>query len=91
MNKEIKCLPYLKLVGDTYKFVGAYKWSVWKEYLVEKDFDKKFYLQLILLIGFILDDKYFVNSQGILEECEPYCGSGKYTGNDMMVSSKIVI
>ena len=81
MNKEKKCLPYLKLVGDTYIFVGAYKDPVRKGYLVEKDFDKKICPQLILPIESILDDKYFVNSQGILEEREPYCkhcGSRRY-------------
>ena len=33
---------------------------------------KKF-TQLILPIESILDDNYFVNSQGILEERDPYC------------------
>ena len=81
MNKEIKRLPYLKLVGDTYIFVGAYKNPVRKGYLVEKDFDKNICPQLILPIESILDDKYFVNSEGILEELEPYCkhcGSRRY-------------
>ena len=81
MKSEIKCLPYLKLVGETYIFVGAYKDPIRKGYLVEKDFDKKIYPQLILPIESILDDNYFVNSEGILEEREPYCkhcGSKKH-------------
>ena len=44
-----------------------------KVFLVEKDFDDKIYPQLILPIESILDDNYFVNSQGIVEEREPYC------------------
>ena len=73
MYKEIKCLPYLRLVGNTYIFVGGYKDPVRKGYLLEKDFDKRICPQLILPIESILDDKYFVNSQGILEERDPYC------------------
>ena len=66
MNKEIKCLPYLRLVGKTYIFIGAFKDPVRKGFLVEKDFDEKIYPQLILPVESILDDTYFVNSQGIL-------------------------
>ena len=82
MKTEIKCLPYLKLVGDVYIFVGAYKDPVRKGFLVEKDFDNKIYPQLILPIESILDDNYFVNSKGIVEEREPFCkhcGSQKYS------------
>ena len=73
MESEIKCLPYLRLVGETYIFIGAFKDPVRKGFLVEKDFDEKIYPQLILPIESILDDNYFVNSQGILEEREPFC------------------
>ena len=73
MESEIKCLPYLRLVGETYIFIGAFKGPVRKGYLDEKDFDEKIYPQLILPIESILDDNYFVNSQGILEEREPFC------------------
>ena len=73
MNREIKCLPYLKLVGEAYILLLYYKDPVRKRFLVEKDFDEKIYPQLILPISFILDDNYFVNSQGIVEERELYC------------------
>lgn len=73
MYSKIKCLPYLKLVGEAYIFIGAFKDPVRNGFLVEKDFDEKIYPQLILPIGAILDDDYFVNSQGIVEEREPYC------------------
>ena len=82
MKTEIKCLPYLSLVGETYIFVGAFKDPVRKGFLVEKDFDEKKYPQLILPIESILDENYFVNSQGIVEECNPYCkhcGSKKFS------------
>ncbi len=82
MKPEIKCLPYLRLVGETYIFVGAFKDPIRKGFLVEKDFDEKIYPQLILPIESILDDNYFVNSQGIVEEREPYCkhcGSKKFS------------
>ena len=81
MESEIKCLPYLRLVGETYIFIGAFKDPVRKGFLVEKDFDEKIYPQLILPVESILDDTYFVNSQGILEERKPYCkhcGAKKY-------------
>lgn len=82
MKTEIKCLPYLKLVGDIYIFVGAYKDPVRKGFLVEKDFDEKIYPQLILPIESILDNNYFVNSKGIVEERNPFCkhcGAKKYS------------
>ena len=65
MKIEIKCLPYLRLVGETYIFIGVFKDPVRKGFLVEKDFDEKSYPQLILPIESILDNTYFVNSQGI--------------------------
>ena len=87
MKTEIKYLPCLKLVGETYIFVGAYKDPIRKGYLVEKDFDKKIYPQLILPIGSILDDNYFVNSEGILEEREPYC---KHCGSKNVLEKDII-
>lgn len=66
MKTKIKCFPYLRLVGETYIFICAFKNPVRKGYLDEKDFDEKIYPQLILPIESILDDNYFVNSQGIL-------------------------
>ena len=82
MQKEIKCLPYLKLVGKQYIFIGAFKDPVRKGFLDKKNFEEKNYHQLILPIESILDENYFVNSQGIVEEREPYCkhcGSKKYS------------
>ena len=56
-----------------YILLAYYKDPVRKEFLIEKDFDEKIYPQLILLISAIFDDNYLVNSQGIVEEREPYC------------------
>ena len=87
MKSEIKCLPYLRLFSETYIFIGAFKGSVRKGFLVEKDFDEKIYPQLILPIESILDDNYFVNGQGILEEPEPFCkhcGAKKYSRKGMI-------
>ena len=72
MKSKIKCLLYLRLVGGAYIFIGAFKDPVRKGFLVEKDFDDKINPQLILPIESILDDNYFVNSQEIVEEREPY-------------------
>lgn len=81
-NKKLNAFSYLKLVGGAYIFIGAFKDHVRKGFLVEKDFDEKIYPQLILPIGAILDDNYFVNSQGILEESKTFCkhcGAKKYS------------
>ena len=82
IKRKIKCLPYLRWVGENYIFVGAFKNPIQKGFLVEKDFDEKIYLQLILSIESILNDNYFVNSQEIVEKREPYCkhcGSKKFS------------
>lgn len=87
MKSKIKCLLYLRLVGGAYIFIGAFKDPVRKGFLVEKDFDDKIYPQLILPIESILDDNYFVNSQGIVEEREPYCkhcGAKKFFRKDII-------
>lgn len=81
MNRGKNAFHILNWLVILIYYVGAYKDPVRKGYLVEKDFDKKICPQLILPIESILDDKYFVNSQGILEEREPYCkhcGSRRY-------------
>lgn len=82
MKSENKCLPYLSLVNGQYIFVGVFKDPVRKGFLVEKDFVEKKYTQLILPIASFLDDNYFINSEGIIEEVNPYCkhcGSRKFS------------
>lgn len=61
------------MVGEDYIFVGAFKNPVRNGFLVEKDFDKKIYPQLILPISSILNGNYIVNGQWVVEKCELYC------------------
>lgn len=52
-----------------------------KVFLNEKELDEKIYPHLILPIDAILDDNYFVNSQGIIGERNSYykhCGSKNF-------------
>ncbi len=70
MNKENNCLPYLILDDGAYKFVGDFKDPVRFDELREID-DNSF--QIILPIESILDENYFVNSNGVIEYRKPYC------------------
>lgn len=70
MYNQNKCLPYLILEDGTYKFVGNYKDPVRHDELREIE-DKSF--QIILPIEAILDENYFVNSDGVIEYRKPYC------------------
>lgn len=82
MKSGNKCLPYLNLINGQYIFVGAFKDPLRKGFLVENDFVEKNYVQLLLPIASFLDDNYFINSEGIIEEVNPYCkhcGAKKYS------------
>ncbi|MBE6500293.1 MAG: hypothetical protein E7Z80_07110 [Methanobrevibacter thaueri] len=70
MYNQNKCLPYLILEDGTYKFVGNYKDPVRHDELREIE-DMSF--QIILPIEAILDENYFVNSDGVIEYCKPCC------------------
>ena len=69
-NKSPSCLYWEE--GDN-KFNGDYKDPVCKGFVVEKDMDKDNTMQIILPIESIINDKYFVNKKGIIEERNPYC------------------
>lgn len=73
MKSKNKCLPYLELVDGQYKFIGAFKDPVRKGYLKEKEVKTKKSNQIILPIASILDERYQVNEEGIIEERHPYC------------------
>ena len=73
MKTEIKCLPYLRLDGEQYIFIGDFKDPIRKGFLDGKGFVEKCYIQLILPIESILDDNYFVNKNGEIEERYPFC------------------
>ena len=67
---ENKCLPYLILDDGEYKFIG------FPEVLIRKDekceiIDNSY--QIILPIEGILDESYFVNSDGVIEYRKPFC------------------
>ena len=82
MQSKNKYLPYLNLINGQYIFVGAFKDPVRKGFLVENDFVEKNYAQLLLPIASFLDDNYFINSEGIIEEVTTYCkhcGAKKYS------------
>lgn len=73
MKSKNKCLPYLHLEDDQYIFVGSFKDPVRKGFPCEKDFDEKTTVQIILPIASIIDKRFQVNDEGIIEERDPYC------------------
>lgn len=73
MKTKKQCLPYLCMENGTYKFVGSDKDPVRNGYLVENEIDTKNYVQVILPIASIIDERYQVNEKGIIEEHHPYC------------------
>ena len=73
MKTENKSLPYLSLNNGQYIFIGSFKDPVRKGYLKEKEIDTKNYVQIILPIASIIDERYQVNEKGVIEECHPYC------------------
>ena len=70
MYNQNKCLPYLILEDGTYKFVGNFKDPVCHDEICEIE-DNSF--QIILPIESILDENYFVNSDGVIEYLKPFC------------------
>ena len=74
MKQENKCLSYLHLEDGQYIFTGAFSDPVRKGFLNEKEIDTKNYVQIILPIASVLDERFFVNDEGIIEERNPYCG-----------------
>lgn len=73
MKTKNKCLPYCILEDGQYIFIGAFKDPVRKGYLDEKDFDEKETIQIILPIASIINEKYLINDEGIIELRNPYC------------------
>ena len=73
MKTENECLPYLSLVNGEYIFIGDFKDPKRKGRVNEKEVDSKNLVQIILPIASILDNRYQVNEDGIIEERHPYC------------------
>ena len=79
MNKQNKCLPYLILEDGEYKFIGFPEVPTRKDEKCEI-IDNSF--QIILPIESILDENYFVNSDGVIEYRKPFCS--KCNSNDVI-------
>lgn len=82
MQNKNKCLPYLILEDGQYIFVGPYVDPIRHDDFFEIE-DNSF--QIILPIESILDDTFFVNSQGVIEYCKPscyHCGSRNVVKKD---------
>ena len=73
MKSKNNCLPYLSLVNEEYIFIGDFKDSKRNGRVNEKELDSKNFVQIILPIASIIDNRYQVNEQGIIEERNPYC------------------
>ncbi len=70
MYKQNKCLPFLILEDGQYKFVGFSEFPKRNDEVCEI-IDNSY--QIILPIESILDENYFVNSDGVIEYCKPFC------------------
>ena len=72
MKNKNKCPPYLCLENGEYIFNGDFVDSVLKGFLVEKEIDDNT-IQIILPIESVINEKYFVNADEVVEERNPYC------------------
>lgn len=73
MKKKNECPPGLCLEEGQYILDGDFKDPVRKGFLVKKEIDADNTIQIILPIASIINEKYFVNEDGVIEECNPYC------------------
>ena len=73
MKNENNCLPYLCLENGEYIFNGDFVDPVRKGFLVKKEIDDDNTMQIILPIESVINEKYFVNADGVIEERNPYC------------------
>ncbi|RPF50172.1 hypothetical protein EDC42_1814 [Methanobrevibacter gottschalkii DSM 11977] len=70
MYKQNNCLPFLILEDKTYNFVGDFVDPIRHENKCEI-LDNS--VQIILPIQSILDNNFFVNSDGVIEYRERHC------------------
>ena len=73
MKSKKECPPSLCLDEGQYIFDGDFKDPVRKGFVVEKEIDGDNSMQIILPIRSVINEKYFVNDKGIIEERDPYC------------------
>ncbi len=81
MQTKNKRLPGLYLEEEQYILDGDFKDPVRKGFLVEKEIDEDKTMQIILPIKSIINEKYFVNEDGVIEECDPcykHCNSHNF-------------
>lgn len=73
MNSKNEWVPFVRLEDGQCMLVADYKDPVRKGFLVEDEIEIDKRMQVILPIKSIIDDRYFVNEEGIIEEHHPYC------------------
>ena len=73
MKQTNKCLSYLHLEDGEYIFTGAFSDPVRKGFLTEKEIDCENHVQVILPIAAVLDNRFLVNDERVIEERNPYC------------------
>ena len=73
MKTKNECPPSLYLVEGQYIFDGDFVDPVRNGFVVEKEISDDNSMQVILPIKSIINEKYFVNDDGIIEERYPYC------------------
>ena len=73
MYKKNECPLGLCLEEGQYILDGDFVDPVRKGFLVEKEIGEDKSMQVILPIKSIINEKYFVNEDGVIEESDPYC------------------
>ena len=73
MQIQKECPPGLCLEEGQYILDGDFENPVRKGFVVEKEISEDNAMQIILPIASIINEKYFVNEDGIIEERDPYC------------------
>ena len=73
MYSKNNWIPYLCLEDGQSILVVDYKDPVRKGFLVEDKIEVDKRVQVILPIESVINERYFVNENGIIEERNPYC------------------
>ena len=73
MKTKNKSLPYLYLENEQYIFIGDIEDPKRNGRVNEVEEDTKNYVQIILPIASIIDNRYQVNEDGVIEEHHSYC------------------
>ena len=73
MKIQKECPPSLCLEEGQYILDGDFENPVRNGFVVEKEIGEDNTMQIILPIASVINEKYFVNEEGIIEERDPYC------------------